>query len=87
MRNKYQKEQSEIYKFRLKDSEFKEIKGNHILFYKHEPIGIYTKNNSPPDLNQLQQKNINWKKVDLEIKKQKDMQLLRSLPQSSQEEE
>ena len=69
MRNKYQKEQSEIYKFRLKDSEFKEIKGNHILFYKHEPIGIYTKNNSPPDLNQLQQKNINWKKVDILLAK------------------
>ena len=58
-------EQVDIYKFRLKESKFIKKEQKYLLNYQGESIGIFTEHYIPPDLEQLKERHINWKKVDI----------------------
>ena len=64
-KKKIQMEQVNIYKYRLKDSKFVKKDQCHLLQYNEKPIGMYMMPTIPPDLEQMKKKHINWKKVDL----------------------
>lgn len=69
-RKEIKQHQTAIYKLRLKQSTFSEISGKNLLLWKETPIGVYLSHHPPPNLLQLRQKPINWKKIDVFVKKE-----------------
>ena len=69
-RKEEKKRRTAIYKLRLNQSKFVEEKNKNYLYWKNEPIGVYMSHHSPPKLELLRQKPINWKKIDADVRKE-----------------
>ena len=55
----------DIYKYRLKESKFIKKEDKYLLNYQGESIGTFIEPYIPPDLEQMKEIHINWKKVDI----------------------
>ena len=78
-KEKEHKRITNIYKHRLKESQFIQKEDKHILTCKNLEIGMFLEPTIPPDLQKLRLKPIAWKKVDVLVQKEERVEKLKLL--------